>query len=58
MDIDFSMSSVSLWLVFNATVYRLELQYGVSVPVPQLEGVCGGLCAALCVRRGGINLHA
>ena len=45
-------------LVLFATTCRLEFQYGVSVPVPQLEGVCGRLCPALCLCCGGTHLHA
>lgn len=41
-----------------ATVCRLEFQYGFSIPVSQLEGVCGCLCPALCLRCGGTYLHA
>lgn len=37
---------------------RLELQYGLCVPVSQLEGVCGCLRFAVCVCCGGTYLHA
>lgn len=47
-----------LSLLLCATVYRMEFQYGFSVPVSQLEGVCGRLCPALCVCCGGTYLHA
>lgn len=49
-------SSVSALIVIG--VYRLEFQYGFSIPVSQLEGVCGRLCPALCLCRGGTYLHA
>lgn len=45
-------------LLLCATVYRLELQHGFSIPVPQLEGVCGCVCPAVCVCCGGTYLHA
>lgn len=45
-------------LVLFATTCRLEFQYGVCIPVSQLEGVCGRLCPALCLCRGGTHLHA
>lgn len=48
----------SLPILLYATIYRLEFQYGFSVPVSQLEGVCGRLCPALCVCCGGTHLHA
>lgn len=40
------------------TVYRLEFQYGFSVPVSQLEGVRGRLRPALRVCCRSTNLHA
>lgn len=52
----------SLWQVICfyvlLCVHRLELQYGLSIPVPQLEGVCGRMCPALCGCGGGSYLHA
>lgn len=51
-----SVSDLSL--VLYAMVYRLEFQHGVSIPVSQLEGVCGRLCPALCMCCGGTYLHA
>ena len=38
--------------------FRLEFQHGLSLPVPQLEGVCGGLRPALRLCRGGPHLYA
>lgn len=52
------MLIVSLVSVLCVTVPRLELQHGFSVPVPQLEGVCGRLRPALRLCRRGTHLHA
>lgn len=51
------------WMINNmnniSTVFhRLEFQYGFSLSVPQLEGVCGGVCTSLCLLCGGPNIHA
>lgn len=53
-----SLYLTCLLLVSYATVYRLEFQYGFSVPVSQLEGVCGRLCSTLCLCCGGAYFHA
>lgn len=38
--------------------HRLEFQYGLGLSIPQLEGVCGGVCSPLRLCRGGLNVHA
>ncbi|KAI2664449.1 Synaptic vesicle glycoprotein 2C [Labeo rohita] len=45
-------------LLFWGAVGRLEFQYGLGLSIPQLEGVCGGVCSPLRLCRGGLNVHA
>lgn len=47
-----------LSLLLCVTIYRLELQHGFSIPVSQLEGVCGRMRPALCVCCSGTYLYA
>lgn len=37
---------------------RLELQHGFGLPVPQLEGVRGCVCAAVRLCSGGAHFYA
>lgn len=45
-------------VIFFTSSVRLELQHGFSLPVPQLEGVRGGVCAAVRLRRGRSHFYA
>lgn len=36
----------------------MELQHGFGISVPQLEGICSGVCSAMCLFCGGSHLHA
>lgn len=46
---------VSVWLLLFR---RLEFQHGLSLPVPQLESVCGGVCAPVCLCSGSSHFYA
>lgn len=37
---------------------RLEFQHGLSLPIPQLESVCGGVCAAVRLCSGSSHFYA
>lgn len=45
-------------LCATASLCRLEFQYGFSLPVPQLESVCGGVCTAVCLCSGSSHFYA
>lgn len=36
----------------------MELQHGFGISVPQLEGICSGVCSSMCLLCGGSHLHA
>lgn len=45
-------------IFFFTSSCRLELQHGFSLPVPQLEGVRGGVCAAVRLCGGRSHVYA
>lgn len=51
---------ISDFVSFRATasLRRLEFQHGFSLPVPQLESVCGGVCTAVCLCSGSSHFYA
>lgn len=54
----FSRSLLHRVIFFFTSSCRLELQHGFSLPVPQLEGVRGGVCAAVRLRGGRSHVYA
>lgn len=53
-----SLPHASLNAAASLPLGRLELQHGLGLPVPQLEGVRGGVRAAVRLRSGGAHFYA
>lgn len=57
-----------IFLIFFLTCYtffgafsiflRMEFQHGFGISVPQLEGICSGVCFTMCLLCGSSDLHA
>lgn len=49
---------IMLFLIVSASLCRLEFQHGLSLPVPQLESVCGGVCTPVCLCGSSSHFYA